>query len=142
MGRARGSCRLQESQDFFFYHEALAVDMVTTATAPSLPSDLYLEPADVHVLLVDDERLSRLVVSALLCRCGYRVSTAKSGREALTLLAEKPNEHHLLLTDVMMPDVDGLQLLRYVRSSKQLKAMPVIMMSANEHSLYTLNRIA
>ena len=99
------------------------------------PSKLeQLAPADVNVLLVDDERLSRLVVSNMLRKCGYKCTQATSGEEALALLQERPADFHLLLTDVMMPGVDGIQLLRHVRECEELGAMPVIMMSANEHS--------
>jgi len=89
--------------------------------------------SDVHVLVVDDERICRTVTSRLLRNCGYRVTTAQSGAEALELL-RRGTEFHLLLTDVMMPGIDGPALLQLVRNDERLRDMPVIMMSANEHS--------
>ena len=89
--------------------------------------------SDVHVLVVDDERICRTVTSSLLKRCGYRVTMASSGEEALELL-RRGTEFHLLLTDVMMPGVDGPALLQIVRNDERLRDMPVVMMSANEHS--------
>jgi len=89
--------------------------------------------SEVHVLVVDDERICRTVTSSLLRRCGYRVTTASSGEEALELL-RRGTEFHLLLTDVMMPGVDGPALLQIVRNDERLRDMPVVMMSANEHS--------
>jgi E3 ubiquitin-protein ligase RFWD2 len=89
--------------------------------------------SDVHVLVVDDERICRTVTSRLLSNCGYRVTTAQSGAEALELL-RRGTEFHLLLTDVMMPGIDGPALLQLVRNDERLRDMPVIMMSANEHS--------
>ena len=53
--------------------------------------------------------------------------------EALELL-RRGTEFHLLLTDVMMPGVDGPALLQIVRNDERLRDMPVVMMSANEHS--------
>lgn len=91
-----------------------------------------VNPTDIHILLVDDEKLSRVVVSNLLKKCSYRVTVAESGVEAVQVLASAgPGTFHLVLTDLMMPDVDGLDLLRYVRSHELLKELPVVMMSAN-----------
>lgn len=102
--------------------------------APTVESDIHhVRVADVHVLVVDDERICRTVTSLLLRNCGYRVTTASSGEEALELL-RRGIEFHLLLTDVMMPGIDGPALLQIVRNDERLRDMPVIMMSANEHS--------
>eukprot|EP00891_Asterochloris_glomerata_P004415 jgi/Astpho2/4415/Aster-00033 len=91
------------------------------------------KPQSLHILLVDDERLSRVVVSNLLKKCGYRVTVVETGLEALQALrSTEPGTFQLLLTDVMMPDVDGIELLRHVRSDSRLSQMPVVMMSANE----------
>ena len=66
------------------------------------------------------------------------VTSASSGREALALL-ERGTEFNLLLTDVMMPDVDGPALLHRVREDPILHEMPVVMMSSNEHADVVLN---
>ena len=58
----------------------------------------------------------------------------ESGRQLLLKLAESPGSFHLILTDVAMPDVNGLEVLRYVRSQPALQALPVIMMSAHENA--------
>ncbi|GFR51342.1 hypothetical protein Agub_g13765 [Astrephomene gubernaculifera] len=90
-------------------------------------------PSDIHVLLVDDERLTRLVVGNLLRACKYKVTIAESGTQALDVLSKAgPGAFQLILTDVMMPDVGGLELLRFVRSHQHLYNVPVIMMSASE----------
>ncbi|KAL6762430.1 CheY-like superfamily [Haematococcus lacustris] len=101
------------------------------------------KPSTVHILLVDDERLSRVVVANLLRKCSYKVTVAEGGSEALQLLQDKPpGTFHLVLTDVMMPQVGGLDLLRYVRSHKHLSDLPVVMMSASEQAemMYTCIR--
>ena len=106
----------------------------TPHAAPTVESDIHhVRVADVHVLVVDDERICSTVTSLLLRNCGYRVTTASSGEEALELL-RRGIEFHLLLTDVMMPGIDGPALLQIVRNDERLRDMPVIMMSANEHS--------
>ena len=66
------------------------------------------------------------------------VTSVSSGREALALL-ERGTEFNLLLTDVMMPDVDGPALLHRVREDPVLHEMPVVMMSSNEHADVVLN---
>ena len=71
---------------------------------------------------------------ACLSRCGYHVTCVESGRQLLLKLAESPGSFHLILTDVAMPDVNGLEVLRYVRSQPALQALPVIMMSAHENA--------
>lgn len=63
----------------------------------------------LSILVVDDERVVREVVSELLVEAGHRVRQAMDGREALQLLDEAPAQ--LVLSDIRMPRMDGLQLL-------------------------------
>lgn len=95
-------------------------------------SQARVQPCDVHVLLVDDDNLSRVVAASQLRKCRYRVTVVESGAEALDVLRNSAKTFHLLLTDVMMPGVSGRDLLREVRQSEQLRDMPVIMMSSSE----------
>ncbi|KAF5833547.1 hypothetical protein DUNSADRAFT_10078 [Dunaliella salina] len=94
-----------------------------------------LAPDTVHVLLVDDERLSRVVVANLLRKCNYKVTVAESGTQALEALQQQAvGTFQLVLTDVMMPQVGGIDLLRFIRSHHQLGDLPVVMMSASERA--------
>ena len=99
-----------------------------------LPSATFLSPSDVHVLLVDDDRLERMVVSNLLRKCQYKVTVMESGAEAISCLSAHPDEYNILLTDVMMPDMDGITLLRYVQAMHGTDGLAVVMMSANEQN--------
>jgi PAS domain S-box-containing protein len=85
------------------------------------------ESASPLLLLADDNADMRAYIARLLTPL-YRVLTAVDGVQALELL----HRHHpeLLLTDVMMPRLDGYGLLRAVRSDPALREMPVIMLSA------------
>ena len=56
-------------------------------------------------------------------------------------LLERGTQFNLLLTDVMMPDVDGPTLLNYVRNNSLYQEMPVVMMSSNEHADTVMNCI-
>jgi len=65
------------------------------------------------ILVVDDSRSSQEFIAELLLRSGYRVLTANDGREALTL-AQAEN-FDLVVTDIFMPNMDGLELLVALR---------------------------
>ena len=81
-----------------------------------------------RVLIVDDnEDFSRLL-GRLIGRLGYEATSLASGEAALTYLAA--NVPDLMIPDVMMPKLDGLDVLAAVRADARLKAMPVIMFSA------------
>ena len=71
--------------------------------------------ATAHILVADDELAPRSILDNLLTREGYEVVTVEDGEAALAQL----NEHHfdLLITDLQMPKVDGLELLREVQRS-------------------------
>ena len=89
-----------------------------------------LRPDDIHVLVVDDEMMSRTVVSTLLKKFKYTVTTAEDGAEAMELLkSSPPGTYHLVLTDVRMPKLNGIELLQYIRSEETLRSVPVVMMS-------------
>jgi putative two-component system response regulator len=81
----------------------------------------------VRVLLVDDEPLQRLLLMRALEPLGVEVSEARNGREALDLFAEKP--YHLVLTDLHMPLMDGLELTRAIKAQDPL--LPVILLTAD-----------
>lgn len=80
------------------------------------------------VLVVDDDRAIRTLVQTCLERDGYGTLTAASGDEALELLQEHGPDISLLLTDVVMPGIDGLELAQRVRQIQP--RLPVVVMSA------------
>src|SRR4030067_934237 len=67
-----------------------------------------------HILVVDDEPSMRTTLSILLKREGYRVSQASGGVEAIKMLA--PGEYDMLLTDLKMEGMDGIELLRHIKA--------------------------
>ena len=84
------------------------------------------EPA---ILVVDDEETNRYTLVRRLQRAGYaNVATAENGRAALDMLRARPFD--LVLLDIMMPEVDGYEVLRQVKSDLRLRHVPVIMISA------------
>lgn len=83
--------------------------------------------AHERILVVDDEPSVRGIVAALLERTGYRVSVAANAAEALTLLLHQQG-YDLLLSDVMMPETDGLTLLD--RVTQDFPGLPMVMLTA------------
>ncbi len=68
------------------------------------------------ILLVDDERMVRDLVGAILQRHGYAVLEAQCGAEALRISRDHAGPIHLLLTDVLMPEMTGPALAEQIRS--------------------------
>jgi signal transduction histidine kinase len=83
-----------------------------------------------RVLIVDDDHAIRLHVSRQLQRSDYEVSIANNGQEALSLLQSQPFD--LVLLDVVMPELDGYQVLSKLKADPSLCAVPVIMISASD----------
>ena len=81
--------------------------------------------SSVRVLVVDDEAIVRDVLSRYLLRDGFSVDTADNGETAIDLLTSDP--HDLVVLDVMMPKIDGIEVLRWIRMHR---ATPVIMLTA------------
>lgn len=69
-----------------------------------------------HVLVVDDERVVRRALQRILERDGYVVSLAECGQEAIDLYAARWKELDVVVLDVMMPDVDGREVLQRMRA--------------------------
>ena len=66
------------------------------------------------LLIVENESAIRYLLQVALRRNGYTVLAAESGREALQLVRNHAGAIHLLITDVMMPDMDGPELVRHL----------------------------
>jgi class 3 adenylate cyclase len=88
-----------------------------------------VSPAEAALLVVDDNEDNRYTLARRLKREGYtNVTTANDGRQALELLRSK--KFDLLLLDIMMPEMNGYQLLEHLKADSELRHLPVIMISA------------
>lgn len=110
----------------------------TPTTTPLDPSKIKMNPApddagaedeiEDLVLVVDDSIDNLTMISLDLQQNGYRVATATNGEEAVKVAAMiKPD---LILMDLAMPGVDGLESTRQIRGSEDLKDIPVIALTA------------
>ncbi len=84
-----------------------------------------------HFLVVDDNIINRKTLERVLTVQGHQVTTAENGRQALQLLRASHNPpFEVSLLDILMPEVDGYQVLEQVKNDPGLRHIPVIMISA------------
>jgi DNA-binding response OmpR family regulator len=81
-----------------------------------------------RILLVEDDRDIAELVARYLQKAGFSTEVLSSGRDALKALAERPPD--LLLLDLMLPQVDGLEICRVARGNSRTAAIPIIMLTA------------
>ena len=84
---------------------------------------------ELTVLIVDDEETPRSVTCRMIRALGYQAQIAHDGREALRYLQQHPGEVRLLLTDMVMPYMDGGELAERARDLHP--HLPIVLMSAN-----------
>ena len=102
---------------------------VVRAIAPSpQPLPGATAPA-LQVLLVEDHAINQKLVVTLLQRWGHSVAVADHGQQALDLLAQRSFD--VILMDMMMPVLDGLETTRHIRATEQDRHTPIIAMTAN-----------
>lgn len=83
-----------------------------------------------HLLVVDDNRVNRLLLTRGLEQQGHEVASAENGRQALEML--KSRSYDLLLLDIEMPELNGFQVLDALLHDPGLRNIPVIMTSASD----------
>jgi CheY-like chemotaxis protein len=84
-----------------------------------------------HILIVEDSPEVAEAFALLLEQEGYRVSTSSNGREALAFLRrERPQ---LVFVDLVMPVLNGLQLIEHMRNDDELNGIPVVAVTASMH---------
>ena len=81
-----------------------------------------------HILVVDDNRMNRLQLARGLQLQGHTVALAENGREALEMIQAESFE--LVLLDIVMPEMDGYQVLERIKRDDGLRGIPVIVISA------------
>jgi twitching motility two-component system response regulator PilH len=80
------------------------------------------------VLLAEDDKALRRYLEVVLERSGYLVESAADGLEAMKLLLSKKID--LVITDAVMPNLTGYELCRFIRSTRQLSHLPIVLLSA------------
>ncbi len=99
-------------------------DTPTHEVHPHHAADTNLE-----ILVVDDEPMNRQVLQEMLSLCGHHVTLAADGHEALRLVGDM-YAPHLILLDIMMPGLSGIEVLKTLRKRFNEAELPIILLSA------------
>jgi CheY-like chemotaxis protein len=84
----------------------------------------------LRILLVEDDRSLRRYLEVVLRRKGYEVTVAVDGLEAMRAALTAPVD--VVVTDAIMPNLNGYELLRFLRNTPQLSHLPIVLLSALE----------
>ncbi|MDX6668959.1 MAG: two-component system, chemotaxis family, sensor kinase CheA, partial [Solirubrobacteraceae bacterium] len=106
---------------------AFLTKMQSRGAAAAVTSEAEVLPS--KVLVVDDQFTVRELQRSILEAAGYRVETARDGHEALTMVTDGA-DIELVVTDVTMPEMDGIALLRAIREDPQHGSLPIVVVSA------------
>ncbi|MEW5733299.1 MAG: ATPase, T2SS/T4P/T4SS family [Thermodesulfobacteriota bacterium] len=98
------------------------------------------EKRSTRVLVADDSATMRRLISSILAKQGYEVITASNGLDALqAALRDQPD---MMVTDHLMPDMDGVTLIRKLRSQMGVRKLPIVMLSAKEEDRFRQEAIS
>ncbi len=97
------------------------------------------EYSDLKVLIVDDYERTRISLAKILQEMHCTVLEAENGFEALNILKEQKTD--LLITDIVMPEVDGFELCEEVRKSAELCRLPIIVNSSHCDANYIVKAL-
>jgi c-di-GMP phosphodiesterase len=110
---------------------ALSSTLGRKAVEEKTQRDLESKASSRHtplILVADDNRINRAVVNATFKKSGYRIVEARNGREAVELALREPPD--LILMDLMMPEMDGLEATRILKDEDRTNRIPVLMLTA------------
>ncbi|MCF1505934.1 response regulator [Afifella sp. H1R] len=100
--------------------------MTDVLSLPSAPTETTTKAT---ILLVDDDRSALLTTGEQIECLGYAVLTASNGAEAFTMLREDPSCADIVMTDRMMPILDGLGFIRRLKRERETKDIPAILLT-------------
>lgn len=89
-----------------------------------------------NILVVDDSPVIRKIVENNLSKQGYRICVAENGKQAMEKLKTGREQYDLILSDIKMPEMDGIKLCGKVKSDARLSKIPFIVMTASEERRY------
>ncbi|NTJ42154.1 response regulator [Agrobacterium larrymoorei] len=118
----------KEVVDYILKDNVFAVDMLTESVCRFLTNHRH------HVLIVDDSPTARALLSSRLKRYNFRVSLAESGAKAIEILKKNP-DIGLVVTDYNMPDIDGFELTRRIRTVRGSHELRIIGVSSSTNRL-------
>ncbi|BFG32813.1 hypothetical protein CerSpe_190870 [Prunus speciosa] len=94
--------------------------------------DGFIDRSKVRILLCDNDEYSSEEVFALLLKCSYQVISVRSPRQVIEALNAEAPDIDIILAEVDLPMRKGLKMLKYITQDRELRRIPVIMMSAQD----------
>ncbi|KAI3762649.1 hypothetical protein L1987_53088 [Smallanthus sonchifolius] len=92
----------------------------------------FIDRSKVRILLCDNDTKSSEEVLYLLCKCSYQVTSVRSPRQVIDALNAEGPDIDIILSEVDLPMAKGFKMLKYIMRDKDLRRIPVIMMSAQD----------
>jgi len=89
---------------------------------------------DKKILAVDDEQIMRDIYFQVFHRAGYPIDLARDATEALAMLMANPSDYGCAIIDYYMPGMNGVDLVKRIKTSDLLKNIPVLMISTENDS--------
>ncbi|XP_031263894.1 two-component response regulator-like APRR1 [Pistacia vera] len=94
--------------------------------------DGFVDRSKVRILLCDNDANSSEEVFSLLVKCSYQVTAVRSARQVIDALNAEGSDIDIILAEVDLPMTKGMKMLKYIMRDKELRRIPVIMMSAQD----------
>ena len=110
----------------------IAQEEITNRESHQAQVSPQVPPKQPRVLLAEDDRSLRRYLEVVLRRAGYDVLVAADGLEAMRVTLTTPVD--LVVTDAIMPNLNGYELCRFLRNTPQLAHLPIVLLSALEQT--------
>ncbi len=133
-GRSYAESKLGVGSNFYFElpKKVVAQEKLLVPQISELPSEeeVFSIGSDFTILIVEDNHDMREFIHQLLHKKYKQVLLAHNGAEGLEILKEHGTDIHLIVSDVMMPEVDGLTMLKAIKGNPEWRGIPVVMLTA------------